>query len=95
MPKLSDESLAGAMKSIPLWTSDRGEIRRAFSFENYYQTMAFVNAIAWLAHQADHHPDLDVGYNRCVVRYSTHSEGGITERDIQSACAADRLTTPA
>lgn len=62
------------------------EISRLYQFKNYYQTMAFVNALAWIAHQEDHHPDLEVGYNRCLVRYSTHAIGGLSENDF--ICAA-------
>ena len=67
------------------------ELQRAFKFKNYYQTMAFVNALAWIAHQDDHHPDLEVGYNRCVVHYSTHSIGGLSENDFICAAKIDAL----
>ncbi|HKJ10521.1 MAG TPA: 4a-hydroxytetrahydrobiopterin dehydratase [Gammaproteobacteria bacterium] len=67
------------------------EISRAFRFKNYYHTMAFVNAVAWVAHQEDHHPDLEVGYNRCRVRYSTHAIGGLSENDFICAAKIDRL----
>ena len=76
------------------WTlNDAGnEISRSFRFKNYYQTMAFVNALAWVAHQEDHHPDLEVGYSRCVVRYSTHAIGGLSENDFICAAKIDALT---
>ena len=67
------------------------EIQRSFKFKNYYQTIAFVNALAWVAHQEDHHPDLEVSYNRCVVHYSTHSIGGISENDFICAAKIDAL----
>ncbi len=71
---------------------DRGvTIQRSFRFKNYYQTIAFVNALAWVAHHEDHHPDLEVGYNRCVVRYSTHSVGGLSENDFICASRIDAL----
>ena len=70
------------------------ELQRSVKFKNYYQTMAFVNAVAWIAHQEDHHPDLEVGYNRCVVHYSTHSIGGISENDFICAAKIDALLTP-
>ena len=75
------------------WASDSagGEIRRSFKFGNYYQTMAFVNALAWVAHAEDHHPDLEVGYNRCLVRYSTHAIGGLSENDFICAARLDAL----
>lgn len=67
------------------------EITRTFKFKNYYQTMAFVNALAWIAHGEDHHPDLLVGYNRAQVRFSTHSIGGLSENDFICAAKIDAL----
>lgn len=66
-------------------------IEKAYHFANYYQTMAFVNALAFTAHVTDHHPELTVGYNRCVVRFNTHDVGGISSTDFESAAAADAL----
>jgi len=78
------------------WASDAGggEISRTFRFGNYYQTMAFVNALAWIAHAEDHHPDIEVGYNRCLVRYSTHAIGGLSENDFICAAKIDALLPP-
>lgn len=75
------------------WTMDERaqRIGRVFRFDNYYQTMAFVNALAWVAHREDHHPDLEVGYNRCVVNFSTHSVGGLSENDFICAARIDAL----
>ena len=73
--------------------SDDGlAIQRSFRFDNYYQTIAFVNALAWVAHGEDHHPDLEVGYNRCLVRFSTHSVGGLSENDFICAARIDALS---
>ena len=66
-------------------------IEKRFSFANYYETIAFVNALALVAHRQDHHPDLGVHYNRCIVRFSTHDAGGITGRDFDCAALADAL----
>jgi len=76
------------LSEVSGWTSndDNKEIRREFRFKNYYETMAFVNALAWVAHREDHHPDLEVYYNRVLVRYSTHAIGGLSENDF--ICAA-------
>jgi 4a-hydroxytetrahydrobiopterin dehydratase len=63
-----------------------GEISRSFDFKNFYETMAFVNAVAWIANREDHHPDLQVGYKRCHVRYSTHAIKGLSMNDF--ICAA-------
>ncbi len=76
------------------WELDESgkEISRSYKFKNYYQTMAFVNALAWIAHQEDHHPDLQVGYNRVQVRFSTHSIGGLSENDFICAAKIDALS---
>jgi len=76
------------LAEVPGWELDTEAtaIRRQFRFANYYETIAFVNALAWIAHREDHHPDLEVGYNRCAVRFSTHSVGGLSENDF--ICAA-------
>lgn len=70
------------------WALDENakEISRTFEFKNFYQTMGFVNAVAWIANREDHHPDLEVGYKRCRVRYSTHAIGGLSMNDF--ICAA-------
>ncbi len=68
-----------------------GQIQRSFSFKNFYQTMAFVNAVAWIAHQEDHHPDMKVTYRHCVVDYTTHSIGGLSHNDFICAAKLDRL----
>ena len=89
--KLSDQAVDQRLKSLPDWKRTGGEIAKTYNFKNYYETMAFVNAIAWIAHAADHHPDLEVGYNKCRVRYSTHSAGGVTENDIDAAANVEGL----
>ena len=66
-------------------------IEKAYDFANYHEVMAFVNALAFVAHRMDHHPDLSVHYQRCVVRYRTHDVQGISERDFQGAARADAL----
>jgi len=66
-------------------------IEKTFHFSNYYQTIAFVNALAFSAHLADHHPELFVFYNRCVVRFNTHDVGGLSQTDFECAGAADAL----
>ncbi len=66
-------------------------IERSYTFENFYATMAFVNAVAWIAHQENHHPDLEVGYNRCRICYATHAIKGLSENDFICAAKIDRL----
>lgn len=66
-------------------------ISRTFTFSDFHQTMAFVNAVAWISHQEDHHPDLEVGYSRCVVSYTTHAIAGLSENDFICAAKVDAL----
>lgn len=77
------------------WTLDGDganvAITRSFRFANYFETMAFVNAVAFIAHVQDHHPDLSVHYDRCVVRLNTHDAGGISATDIACAQKIDAL----
>ena len=75
------------------WTlaDDAAYIERAFNFPVFSRTIAFVNAIAWVATVEGHHPDLEVGYGRCVVRYTTHAIGGLSENDFICAAKIDRL----
>jgi 4a-hydroxytetrahydrobiopterin dehydratase len=79
------------IRQIPQWKMKEGVLSRQFDFKNYYQTMAFVNALAWIAHGEDHHPDLLVSYNKCVVDFSTHSVGGLSENDFICAAKVDTL----
>ena len=66
-------------------------IEKTYRFANYYETIAFVNAVAFIAHAEDHHPDLSVHYDRCVVRLNTHDVGGISPTDIDCATRFDAL----
>ena len=79
------------LKSLKGWIVEDGKLVKVYPFTNYYQTMAFVNALAWISHREDHHPDLLVGYNKCRVEYSTHSIGGLSENDFICAAKADAL----
>lgn len=88
---LGAEVVAGLLAVLPGWVSEKGEINKVYKFQNYYETMAFVNAVAWVSHREDHHPDLEVGYNRCKVRYSTHSVGGLSENDFICAAKVESL----
>jgi 4a-hydroxytetrahydrobiopterin dehydratase len=86
-----DEYLA----ALSDWSLVDGFIQREFRFKNYYQTLAFVNAIAYVIHAEDHHPELSVSYNRCLVRYNTHSvnddKGGLSENDFICAAKIDAV----
>ena len=81
------------LSQLPGWQLRNGAITKSYDFKNYYQTMTFVNAVAWIAHREDHHPDLAVGYNKCTVDYSTHAIGGLSENDFICAAKVDALFT--
>jgi 4a-hydroxytetrahydrobiopterin dehydratase len=85
-PQLSGDALRDRLTSLPGWTHAGKRIEKTFSFADYHGTIAFVNAVASIAHSEDHHPDLAVHYDRCVVAWSTHSAGGVTLNDC--ICAA-------
>ncbi len=93
VPKLDKESAEEHLAELNEWVLDNGvtEIFKVFQFDNYYQTMAFVNALAWIAHAENHHPDLSVSYNQCRVRYSTHAIDGLSENDFICAAKVDKL----
>jgi 4a-hydroxytetrahydrobiopterin dehydratase len=91
---LNKEEVAQMLTKIPGWTVDESGIKkisRLFEFKNYYHTLAFVNAVAWIAHQEDHHPDLEVGYKQCKVYYNTHAIEGLSENDFICASKVNDL----
>ena len=90
-PALSAKEVDTRIKSLAGWIAQDGRISKTYKFEDYYETIAFVNVLAWLSNHEDHHPDLEVGYNQCVVHYSTHSVGGLSETDFICAAKIDEL----
>ncbi len=90
-PALGSAELSAHIATLPGWAGKDGRIEKTFLFANYHETIAFVNALAWIAHLEDHHPDLSVHYNRCVVAFSTHSAGGVTLNDAICAAKTERL----
>ena len=94
LPRLRPEQCEAIVSTLdPGWSlTDEGcVLARTFDFPDYHRVMAFVNAVAWVAHRADHHPDLEVGYRRVVVRWQTHAVGGLTDTDFSCAVLVDRL----
>jgi 4a-hydroxytetrahydrobiopterin dehydratase len=77
--------------SLKGWILENGKLVKVYPFANYHHTMAFVNALAWISHREDHHPDLEVGYNKCRVTYWTHTVGGLSENDFICAAKCDAL----
>lgn len=92
-PAINADELAIFLEHIPDWQCNvnNTQITRTYKFSDYYQTTAFVNAAAWVAHQQDHHPDLLVKYNQCQVTLWTHTTGGITDNDLICASLFDQL----
>lgn len=85
-PRLPEAELAAHLGALPGWSPAGDAIAKTFRFPDYPATIAFVNAVAAIAQREDHHPDLSVHYDRCVVSFSTHSAGGVTLNDV--VCAA-------
>ncbi|WP_420474007.1 4a-hydroxytetrahydrobiopterin dehydratase [Noviherbaspirillum sp. ST9] len=92
---LTDAEIKDHLAAVDNWALQDGKIAKTFVFKNYYETLAFVNAIAWVIHADDHHPELVVTYNRCVVKFDTHSvnggKGGISENDFICAAKVDAI----
>jgi 4a-hydroxytetrahydrobiopterin dehydratase len=92
---MADATIHEHLAQLSGWHLDKdandAAIEKTFSFKNYYETIAFVNALAWICHTEDHHPELAVSFKRCVVRFSTHSVGGISVNDFICAAKADAL----
>lgn len=92
-PRVSPEEVNRLLVGLPGYKADLlvGSISKTYEFKNFYETMAFVNALAYIAHVEDHHPDLAVSYNRCSVTYSTHAIGGLSENDFICASKIEAL----
>jgi 4a-hydroxytetrahydrobiopterin dehydratase len=92
---LSPTEIVRRLADLPGWKlsgdGDGVAIEKTFTFADYYETISFVNALAFVANALDHHPDLSVHYSRCVVRFSTHSLKGISETDFEGAARTDAL----
>jgi len=91
---LATEDVRRLLAQVDGWTIGGDAIARTFRFSDYAQTMAFVNAVAWIAQREDHHPDLSVGYDRVRVEFSTHSIGGLSMNDFICAAKVDALIDP-
>jgi 4a-hydroxytetrahydrobiopterin dehydratase len=91
MSKLSRDEIQQRMKRMSGWTLEGDAIRKQYTFAGFPEAVAFVDRLAPEAERADHHPDILINYKRVTLTYSTHSEGGLTEKDFAGAAAADRL----
>ena len=90
-PPLSGAEVAALLRDFPGWTMHQGAIIKTFAFPDYQHTLAFVNAVAWIAQRQDHHPELNVFYDHCRVSFNTHSIGGISENDFICAARIESL----
>jgi len=90
-PPLTEAEIQANLAQLVGWEVVQGELVKRFAFKNYYETMAFVNAAAWVSHREDHHPDIELGYNQCRLRYITHDIGGLSENDFICAAKMDAL----
>ena len=91
VPPLRQDQIDPLLGELGGWEQAGNEIAKQHRFKNYHETIAFVNAVAWISHREDHHPDMEVGYNQCRVRYSTHAIGGLSENDFICAAKIDSL----
>ncbi|MGN6367927.1 MAG: 4a-hydroxytetrahydrobiopterin dehydratase [Phycisphaerae bacterium] len=90
-PALTDAQINLLLPEVPNWSIVNNVLHRTFKFKNYYEALAFVNATAFISHREDHHPDIDLGYNKVTMRYSTHSVGGLSENDFICAAKINQL----
>ncbi|MBX3604997.1 MAG: 4a-hydroxytetrahydrobiopterin dehydratase [Piscinibacter sp.] len=88
---MSPAQIRDHLAQVSGWQLAGSAIEKTFAFRNYHETISFVNALAWIANAEDHHPELRVTYDRCVVRFDTHSVGGISINDFICAAKADAL----
>ncbi len=91
IPALNALAAADLLKELEGWQLSGDQISKTFVFKDFYQTMNFVNAVAWLANREDHHPDMVISYNRCQITYSTHAINGLSENDFICAAKIDML----
>ncbi|HLH78110.1 MAG TPA: 4a-hydroxytetrahydrobiopterin dehydratase [Candidatus Binataceae bacterium] len=90
MAQLSNEAIERGLNALPGWKLHDGAIAKQFRCSGFAAAMALVNWVAWQAEAADHHPDILINYNRVTFTCSTHSEGGVTDKDLALAAAIER-----
>ncbi len=91
MAELTPEKVQAALPSVKDWSKRSAEIVRTYQFKDFAQAMAFVNQVAQLAESANHHPDIDIRWNKVTLALATHSEGGLTEKDFALARQIDAI----
>ncbi len=93
MARLTDDEIDRALGSLPGWSRQGDALVRQFTFDGFPGAVAFVSRLVAPAEAADHHPDVTINYRRVTVSYSTHSEGGVTDKDLAGARTADCAAT--
>lgn len=88
---LAEKDVALELANLNGWQLDGIKISKIYRFANYHETMAFVNATAWISHREDHHPDIELGYNQCKVSYTSHSVNALSRNDFICAAKVDAL----
>ena len=88
---LNTDDIKDWMKKLPEWDLEKNHIERTFEFDDFSQAMEFVNGVAEIAEEDEHHPEIDIRYNKVRPKLSTHSEGGLTDLDFQVAEKIDTL----
>jgi 4a-hydroxytetrahydrobiopterin dehydratase len=91
MPKLTADQIKAALAKVPNWQRDGPAIRRTFACQDFTGSIKFVNAVAKAANKADHHPDIEIQWDKVSLRLTTHSSGGLTENDFALAAKLDEL----
>ena len=91
MPRFDDAELLEAVRQLPGWRVEQNALTKDYRFSTFPDGIAFVNRVADLAEEQGHHPDIDIRYSTVTIRLSTHSEGGVTERDVQLARKIDGM----
>ncbi len=91
VPTISSLDAEVLLSDLAGWHFDGKRIEKTFTFKNHYENMAFVNAIAWISHREDHHPELTIGYRDCRVRYWTHAIDGLSENDFICAGKLEKM----
>jgi 4a-hydroxytetrahydrobiopterin dehydratase len=94
MSTLSEAEIATRLEKLPDWSPINGEIRKTFQLPSFPAALMFVTAVGQLAETADHHPDIDVRYRKVTLTLSTHSAGGLTDKDFALATKIEALLAP-
>ncbi len=92
VPPMTEAEIEALLPKVEGWAVSDGHLERSFRFGNYYKTISFVNAVAWVANQENHHPVMEVGFRECTVKLWTHAIDGLSENDFICAAKISRLT---